>query len=322
MCIAILNTSKGGLIDKQTLSRCWQGNKDGAGMMWAHDGQLYIHKELHKFKQFYGVYKQVREEHPELSIVLHFRFATHGKLDIENCHPFLVHDGLGFVHNGIISTVDVPKGSSESDTAIFNNTYLKKLPKDFYKNEGIRRLIRKVIGNYNKLIFLNSEGKHRFINEEAGVWDEGNWYSNTGYKPYTPPKITYGAGSTAYSGYGYTHYPTNYGQRREWEKDWEYDAERCMWMKKKNHDAVVTFQDDELPLKSDIKITKEEREYWPECNDGSDVEYNKLDSDDMRRLTEQRCSECDAVLNGKMEKYYGACTKCLVEYGLIPDSKN
>jgi|GEM_PF-895717 len=178
MCIAILNTPKQ-ILSKQTLKNCWDNNYDGAGMLYIKDGSLTTFKELDSFKKFFNHYKEAKKANKKSWFVLHFRISTHGKVNETNCHPFMVNPNLGFVHNGIISGV----GSSESfsDTYLFNQTILKGLPEGFEHNEATKVLLDSFIDS-SKLIFLNSRNEWSIINEEAGHWADGNWFSNNSYK--------------------------------------------------------------------------------------------------------------------------------------------
>ena len=178
MCIAILNDKKK-TIDFLTLQNCWNNNQDGAGMLWTENGVLFHHKEMKDFNAFYDKYLQVRQDNEDSRIVLHFRISTHGKVNKTNCHPFLVNDELGFVHNGIIS--GLPHSKDYSDTYQFNKYILKKMPSDFLKHSGVITLIEEFI-SYSKLIFLDANNEYTIVGEEKGIWDDGNWFSNSTYR--------------------------------------------------------------------------------------------------------------------------------------------
>ena len=178
MCIAILNEANN-VIDFNTLQTCWNNNRDGAGMLYIQVGKLKVYKQMDSFNKFYDAYLKARNNDLTKKIVLHFRISTHGKVNKTNCHPFLVNNDLGFVHNGIIS--GLPYSADYSDTYMFNKEVLKRLPSDFISYNGIKLLLKEFI-DYSKLIFLDSNNNYNIINEEKGVWDNGNWYSNTTYK--------------------------------------------------------------------------------------------------------------------------------------------
>jgi predicted glutamine amidotransferase len=176
MCIAIYNNND--LLTKRTLNNCWTANDDGAGMLWVQDGQLQTFKELKSFKAYWKKYREVREITNK--VVLHFRIRTHGHVNVNNIHPFVVDETVGFVHNGIITEFS-DYTSPYSDTWHFNE-FLKTLPKNFIKSEGCVELITNYIGSYNKLIFLGSDNEVTIVNEHVGMWDGESWFSNNSYK--------------------------------------------------------------------------------------------------------------------------------------------
>lgn len=138
---------------------------------------------LESFMKAFGPYM-------EHKAVIHFRMATHGELDADNCHPFMVNDNLGFVHNGQIHNVK-EWDKTKSDTWHFNESILKPLHRSFgvdiVKHRTVRHLIERYI-NRNKLVFMDNLGDVTIYNEELGIWDAGCWFSNDTYQ-YTPQHI-------------------------------------------------------------------------------------------------------------------------------------
>ena len=193
MCIAILKKN-GHEISKQTLKNCFDSNPDGAGFMFADNGSLFIHKGFMNFDTFYKSYKKTNTK--DKTTLIHFRIKTHGAISKENCHPFLVSDYLGFIHNGVI---DIKTKGTESDTMSFNRNYLKKIKSlhKLIKSNGIKKLIADRIEN-SKLVFLDKFGKYTIINEKMGQWDNGSWFSNSSYKT---PKFGYDYGGYCDNGY-------------------------------------------------------------------------------------------------------------------------
>jgi len=191
MCIAILKP-KNRQVKKATLKRCFESNPDGAGFMYAKDKKLYIEKGFMSFNAFYEKYTEL-DLSPHQTLI-HFRIKTHGAISKDNCHPFIVSDRIGFIHNGII---DIDTKGNESDTMAFNREYLKRI-NDLDRcisNVGIQDLLSDRIGG-SKLVFLDNLGRTNIINEDLGVWDRGIWYSNRSYKD-----------SFSFNGY---KYPTTY----------------------------------------------------------------------------------------------------------------
>jgi predicted glutamine amidotransferase len=195
MCIAILN-SPNNLLPKSYVKNSFESNPDGTGFIWVEDGKLMTYKLLtNGYKKPWQIYRKIRERVPNSYIVLHFRIATSGKVDITNCHPFTVNESLAFVHNGIISGLG---GLHQSDTYEFNQKYLQKLPTQFTENEAIMSLIGTSIG-HSKLVFLDETNRPLIVNEDMGHYDEnGNWFSNSTYKDY-------------YDTYNTSYYSKNYG---------------------------------------------------------------------------------------------------------------
>ena len=206
MCIAIYKPA-GIDIPKETLIQCNRANNDGAGMAYSIGRGMRIRKGYFNFEDFYAEYL----EHKDKQMLIHFRIATHGKIEKENCHPFFVTKNLAFIHNGIISHHGGNKDIS--DTRDFNYKILRPMVKQF--GEGIifkkefRHLIEQYIG-YSKLSFLHADGRVSIANALKGEWSNGVWYSNSSYRPYIPPVRT-----TEYDDY----YPANHSlANHSWKK--------------------------------------------------------------------------------------------------------
>ena len=177
MCLAIVNIK--GTIPRQSLLNAWQSNPDGGGLLYISGEQLKDFKELKDFNKFYNFYINLRVRRNKKTILIHFRWATAGKVDIANCHPFYVDKKLGFIHNGIISGVGVDP--NKSDTVLFNKTVLQAFPENFLDNRETVDIIAENIGN-SKLCFMDNNGEVKIINERLGHWYEENWYSNNSYR--------------------------------------------------------------------------------------------------------------------------------------------
>jgi predicted glutamine amidotransferase len=182
MCIAILNTKKGGRLPKNQIQNSWDNNDMGSGLLWNKDGKLNVFKS-YDYDEYLEKYNKLRDDKSIGNIVLHFRIATSGYNGEHNLHPFLVNDDLGFVHNGVIKGLGNKKFS---DTYEFNDM-LKKYKHNFLNCEVSKFFISEYIG-YSKLIFLDNKDKYVIINEELGKWSSGNWYSNDSYKQYNDYK--------------------------------------------------------------------------------------------------------------------------------------
>ena len=147
--------------------------------MYSHEGQLNIVKGFYHFRQFYKTYRIHERLYPASNFVIHFRIATSGLKDTDNCHPFMINDNLGFAHNGIFLNMGT---RYVSDTRMFMYTILRKLPTDFLTNYEINKALNIYITvGYCKLAFLDNLNNYTIINTKAGEWNKGIWYSNTSY---------------------------------------------------------------------------------------------------------------------------------------------
>ena len=197
MCIAILNT-KTATLKKQLLKNCWDNNGDGAGILYINENnKLSTFKEMLSFDNFYANYIDIKSKHGKKNIVLHFRISTHGKVNETNCHPFLVDESIGFVHNGMI--YEMPMSKDFSDTYMFNEEILKNLKQGFQYSDSIMEMIEVFIGS-NKLIFLDDKNEFFISNEKAGHWNMECWFSNSSYKQVNN-YVDYG-GVKKYKSYG------------------------------------------------------------------------------------------------------------------------
>lgn len=181
MCIAIC-VAPGKKLTKAQMINCHASNKDGCGFAYISTDILGHSKiKMYKtmdFNKFLHQYERAVKNNPESPFIVHFRIATHGTVDKFNCHPFKVNKRMAMIHNGIIAGVGVdPK---KSDTQLFNEKVLKKLPKGWEKNEAIGALIEKFIVG-SKVLILNIDGTVNIYNESLGHWKDGIWFSNYSY---------------------------------------------------------------------------------------------------------------------------------------------
>lgn len=195
MCIIVMKPA-GKTIPNERLETMWRKNSDGAGFMYAEDGKLHIVKGLMTLERFKNALESVGQEN---KIVMHFRIRTQGAVKEEMTHPFWVNANLGMAHNGTIAKVSSETTNLRSDSAAFALMLSREYadPLVAIKNKFHRDMIEAYIGSQNKLVFMDNTGDTWILNESAGTWEDGVWYSNTNFR-------------ASYSYYGSSSYYQNY----------------------------------------------------------------------------------------------------------------
>ncbi len=192
MCVILyVPTTKS--VSKDRLKNCYENNPDGCGFMWANGGRLNVRKGCWSFDDFYLLWHiAAYKVSPNSSFILHFRTATSGSKNRDQCHPFLVNDDLGFAHNGNLFEFSgafsayQKDNQSLSDTQRFNKDVLKRMPGNFLKNKRIKDALEAYcFNNFSKMIFMDNSGHVTIINEQAGQWEGGVFFSNGGIDDYT-----------------------------------------------------------------------------------------------------------------------------------------
>ena len=181
MCIAIYKP-KGEEVSKDRLRNSFNRNPHGAGFAFAEGaGKVHIRKGFFTFDQFWRAYDKANK--PQRSFLIHFRWATKGKKNKSNCHPFRLTKSHAMIHNGTIDRILLKAGGS--DTANFAKRILapivKSHPNFIYTAHGIK-IVNLAIGA-SKVAVMNSAGNAVIFNEHKGHWDSGVWYSNDSYLP-------------------------------------------------------------------------------------------------------------------------------------------
>lgn len=213
MCV-IIDRPPGVPIDKDILHSAITDNDDGWGWMYS-DGRGIVADWGLDTEDFYESYGSIPEDE---HVTLHFRWCTHGEVSVNNCHPFLLHNGeYGLVHNGIVKVDIVAQEMSDTWHYAYGTLQdtLKLHGRSFAsgrKGRRMRKILERNIGSANKMVILRSDGERMFLNREYGVEHKGLWLSNRG--PLTPPLK------------GYTRYGR--GGWADWddvgEDGWYWDA--------------------------------------------------------------------------------------------------
>ena len=157
MCIIIIK-QKDKKISKETLKTSAKINPHGLGIVWLDTFEVSYHKSKE--------YKQLYTERP---FIAHFRFATIGKVNKENTHPFqcgkLKDEYL--MMNGTIHGLGNLK---ECDSKVLANN-LGNAPRHRWK---------KILNQYQDVRFVSVNVRTRsfqIYNRELYTYKNGIWYS-------------------------------------------------------------------------------------------------------------------------------------------------
>jgi hypothetical protein len=194
MCIAIYQ-SPGYRLTPDELANSWQNNSDGAGLsFYDSSGEIVVEKSMNR-SEFVDIYNKAVVQHGDKTeMAVHFRIATHGGVNIDNCHPFYTpNKNMSVIHNGIIPVVFDSKKDPRSDTRVFVEDVLPLMPENWIDNEQLFNVVEEYIG-HSKLVVLSTDSEHSsyIFNEHMGHWSEDKkiWFSNKSYCAYKSGTVT------------------------------------------------------------------------------------------------------------------------------------
>ena len=128
-------------------------------------------KGFMNFESFISAFKKYDTKYSfkDRGVLIHFRIATHGGVNVGCCHPFpissnekqlkksLLVSDYAVIHNGIIF-LTAEKKNSLSDTMLFIKNYLTKISSNrgWFYNKKNTELIYELIDS--KMAVLNGKG--------------------------------------------------------------------------------------------------------------------------------------------------------------------
>lgn len=171
MCVIIISPAGHSLPTKTELRMAYNRNHDGCGFVSESD-----HYKSLDFDDFYARLKKVPKDE---NCIIHFRWATHGKVSLANCHPFYDEaSDTWFMHNGILPITPY-KGKTDSETA-----FRKYLAPTILKYGLYSRELQTVAGNIidsSKFAFMQ---KGQIKTFGRFIEYKGCYYSNLYHLPY------------------------------------------------------------------------------------------------------------------------------------------
>lgn len=205
MCL-LISQPQDVTLEEDALRDFYDHNKDGFGAVYLDGDKVEVLKVLGDVDHVVDMYNK---HLAGKKAVIHFRMKTHGDIDENNVHPYVViKDKLWMSHNGVLRCSN-PADNSMSDTwhiiKYFLNPILRQRP-EFLNDNHWQTMLGSMIGDSNKFAFMDSDGEVTIINKSAGVEHFGCWLSNTYawtpskfgyYSKYSSPSVIYSHGSYA-----------------------------------------------------------------------------------------------------------------------------
>jgi len=193
---------------REQLINATVNNPDGFGYAF-HCGDRIITGRGMDATEVVDRFLRIREGLPNTWAMFHARYTTHGSTTKANCHPFRVGGDPSTVigHNGIIP-IKVPTADTRSDTRVFADEWLPEFI-EYLDDEEVFKELEDFVSGSKVAVFTHDprlSSQIYILNEDLGHWDKGIWWSNYGYKPYTP----------------LTTYKSLYGSR--WWNDYDNDG--------------------------------------------------------------------------------------------------
>lgn len=282
----------------------FKSNGDGIGIMYANKRGLKVIKKIpKKTRDVAELLLALPDDDRDLAI--HWRMRTHGHVDLNNCHPYPVADGVAMMHNGVLS-IGNASDTSRSDTYHFIEEYLKDAVAAhpaLVHDRGFLTLVGDFIGGSNRFVFMTEDGRMSVVNYETGVEHGGVWFSNT-YAwdpslliPNYKPRFVYSS------------------RQLQWDEDDqdEYDN----WMHKRsgqNYTALTHHKKPEATATSDdgVKDPHDKPGYWSDATEDTFLHavlsYDASEIEWMLRRWPYSCMEATA--------------RCLEAYPMPPDPSN
>lgn len=163
MCVIIVCPKGVDLPSKNILDKARSFNRDGFGFVSESD--------YFRTMDFNAFYKRLKRRNKNENLIIHMRYATHGSVKVENCHPFY-DNGVYFAHNGILNVGPI-KDMTDSETA-FKTEISDYMAMYGYNSDSFDDSCRELAGG-SKFAFMN-DGKIKLIGTYYEV--DGVYYSN------------------------------------------------------------------------------------------------------------------------------------------------
>lgn len=150
-------------------------NPDGFGVLYpTTSGPRIIKKLPRTAEDTRKIVKKLPDD--DRPLAAHWRWRTHGLIDLENCHPYQVEGGAA-IHNGVLNVVDTKGNPDRSDTWHFAREFLDGSMKALVNSPKLLDLVGEFIGG-NRLVLMDDAGTMVLVNAYQGYVAQGVWIAN------------------------------------------------------------------------------------------------------------------------------------------------
>jgi glutamine amidotransferase len=222
---------------REKLENSALNNPDGFGfaIVIPSENRIHVERTMNADTSI-NRFLEMRAKYPEGHATWHARYATHGLVNVDNCHPFEVGSSQTYLaHNGVLS-LDIPQGDTRSDTRVFAEDFLAKIGgASALDNPQVYNVVEEFTAG-SKIVVLTLDPRASqqmyLFHAEKGTWDrDGVWWSNDtcylstySYGKYSSKYYTYD--DAAYGNY-YTQGEENYYIGTPAVLDKKYDIYTC-----------------------------------------------------------------------------------------------
>jgi hypothetical protein len=151
-------------------------NADGIGVMYVTSKGLKVSKTLPNSAAEAVVFLR-KLPMDDREVAIHFRWRTHGDINLEQCHPYPVNATTALMHNGVLDQGN-DGDRTKSDTWHFIEDYMKTMSPDAMHDAGFVKLLGEFVGN-NRFAIMSGDGRLSVVNADQGISHGEVWFSNT-----------------------------------------------------------------------------------------------------------------------------------------------
>lgn len=128
MCLIIIKPNNINFPKEEILYKAFKANSDGAGLAYNNNEKVYITKGYMTYNHFIEYYRKIINNiSKDSALLIHFRKASRGKVNLELTHPFPISNNMEVLKKTFIKT----------NYAVAHNGTIKEMNKFLKKNRGL-----------------------------------------------------------------------------------------------------------------------------------------------------------------------------------------